>query len=100
MRLIDLDLATDRYRELPTEAPLEGERVEGEVVDMDGEPVAMPEPRREEITHPVTINADDVSYFHPRKGDRVGTRVVMRNGQVVAVTMLHDEFRRAILGVR
>lgn len=103
MRIIDLTLATDRYEhvqpQLQPGTQLDDET--GEVVDMDGEPVRAAPIDEVEVTHPVRVDADWVAYYHPRQKsrggrERVGTRIVFKNGHAMAVREGYDEVRNAI----
>ena len=49
-----------------------------------------------EITKPVVLDAEQIRNFYPRKGDRVGTRILFRNGSALAVTDLFDDVEAAI----
>lgn len=40
---------------------------------------------------PITINAEDVREFYPRKGGRTGTRIVYKNGAARPVLEAYEE---------
>lgn len=102
---LNLTLATDKYEfvGVPTAAEIDGNERDpetGDVIDMDDEPVSS---EQVEITHPVRLDPTLIAYFHPRlKGrfgrDRVGTRIVLKNGNALAVRELFDEVVRMLGG--
>lgn len=103
MKTINLTLATDRYEHsLPQMQPgthLDDET--GEVVDMDGEPLAALPTEEVEVTHPVRLDAAWVAYYHPRQKsrggrERIGTRIVFKNGHAIAVREEYDDVQRLI----
>lgn len=48
---------------------------------------------------PVVIVVDQIRNFYPRKGDRVGTRIMLRNGSAIPVKESLDEVEAAIRSV-
>ena len=49
-----------------------------------------------EVTKPVILDADQVRNFYPRKGERIGTRILFRSGSAIAVTDLFNDVEQKI----
>lgn len=49
-----------------------------------------------ETTKPWAIPVENISDFYPRKGDLVGTRIVMKNGRAMPVKETFDQVYEAI----
>lgn len=100
MRTIDLTLATDKFIAAAPDPDALLDDDTSNVVDLDGEPAERPPER--EVTHPVRLNANLIAYYHPRQPnsrsgrERVGTRIVLENGNALAVAELYDDVRDKI----
>lgn len=90
---INLDL--ERAQQYPNAAPSE------DSVDDLERPVAetAPSDTAKSIFFPVTINPADVREFYPRKGDRVGTRIVYMNGAARPVKETYAEVAAKFAGL-
>jgi hypothetical protein len=53
-------------------------------------------PEVEELTTKIALDAGQIRTFYPRKGDRVGTRVILRGGTAYPVTETFEEVKAAI----
>lgn len=53
-----------------------------------------------ETTQPVMITVDQVRSFSPRKGTRVGTRIVFRNSSAIPVKETFEEVAAAFEAVQ
>jgi hypothetical protein len=60
----------------------------------DGEDDGLAEIR--EVTQPVMVAVDQIRNFYPRKPDRVGTRILFRNGSALPVVELFDEVEQKL----
>jgi hypothetical protein len=52
-----------------------------------------------EGTRPISIAVDSIRSFRPRSGDRIGTRVTLRDGTHYPVRELYGEVQDAVMGM-